>query len=209
LKNLLQNVVPYSNIVFIFINGSNMSGRAAPSLSAEILFRIIKGSGGKMNRKLSILAVLALCLAVVSAACGKKDADIQKAVQDKLTADGVSGVTATVKDGVATLSGEVADITVKSKAETSAKGVDGVKSVTNNVTLKPLPTPTPPIADPALTGKVEENLRKAGCTGASVSVQNGKVTITGTVPAAKYTECIQVVNQSGVGSVDNQLQKAK
>ena len=162
-----------------------------------------------MNRKLSILVVFALAIAVMAAACGKKDADIQKSVQDKLTADGVSGVTATVKDGVATLSGEVADITVKSKAEASAKGVDGVKSVTNNITLRPLPTPTPPIADPALTGKVTENLKKAGCSGATVSVENGKVTIKGTVPADKYVECIQVVNQSGVGSIDNQLQKAK
>jgi hyperosmotically inducible periplasmic protein len=162
-----------------------------------------------MNRKLSILVIFALAVAVMAAACGKKDADIQKSVQDKLTADGVSGVSATVKDGVATLTGEVKDITVKSKAESSAKSVDGVKSVTNNITLAPLPTPTPPVADPALTGKVTENLKKAGCTGANVAVQNGKVTITGTVPAAKYGECIQVVNQSGVGSIDNQLQKGK
>jgi osmotically-inducible protein OsmY len=162
-----------------------------------------------MNKRLTILTVIALAIALTAAACGKKDVDIQKAVQDKLTADGVSGVTATVKDGVATLTGEVADITVKNKAETSAKSVDGVKSVTNNVTLKPLPTPTPPVADPALIGKVTENLKKAGCTGANVAVQNGKVTLTGTVPADKYVECIQVVNQSGVGSIDNQLQKAK
>jgi len=162
-----------------------------------------------MNRKLSVLITLALALTVLAAACGKKDADVQKAVQDKLTADGVTGVTATVKDGVASLSGEVADVTVRSKAENSAKGVDGVKSVSNNITLKALPTPTPPIADPALTGKVTENLKKAGCTGATISVQNGKVTLSGTVPADKYTECIQVVNQSGVGSIDNQLQKAK
>src|SRR4051812_48157913 len=155
------------------------------------------------------LVTIALIASVLMSACGKKDADIQKAVQDKLTADGVTGVSATVKDGVATLSGEVADVTVKSKAENSAKGVDGVKSVSNNITLKALPTPTPPIADPALTGKVTENLKKAGCTGANISVQNGKVTLTGTVPADKYTECIQVVNQSGVGSIDNQLQKAK
>jgi hyperosmotically inducible periplasmic protein len=162
-----------------------------------------------MNKKLSLLVLTALVLSVFAAACGKKDADIQKAVQDKLTADGVSGVTASVKDGVATLSGEVADITVKTKAENSAKGVDGVKSVANNISLKPLPTPTPPIADPALTGKVTENLKKAGCTGATVTVENGKVTIKGSVPEAKYVECIQVVNQSGVGSIDNQLQKSK
>jgi osmotically-inducible protein OsmY len=161
-----------------------------------------------MNFKLQVGIVLGVVLALIAGACGKKDTDIQKAVQDKLTADGVSGVTATVKDGVATLNGEVADITVKSKAENSAKGVDGVKSVTNNISLKPLPTPSPAPPDPALTGKLNESLKKAGCTGATVSVENGKVTIKGTVPAAKYVECIQVVNQSGAGSIDNQLQKA-
>jgi osmotically-inducible protein OsmY len=162
-----------------------------------------------MKNKHVLLVVIALVMSAFMAACGKSDADVQKAVQAKLTADGVSGVTAAVKDGVATLSGEVADITVKNKAEASAKGVDGVKSVSNNLTLKPLPTPTPPIADQALTGKVTENLKKAGCTGATVSVENGRVTLKGTVPEAKYVECIQIVNQSGVGSIDNQLQKSK
>jgi hyperosmotically inducible protein len=162
-----------------------------------------------MNKKLTILVLVALALSVFAAACGKKDADIQKAVQDKLATDGITGVSASVHDGVATLTGEVADITVKNRAETAAKGVDGVKSVTDNITTRPLPTPTPPIADPALTGKVTENLKKAGCTGATVSVENGKVTIKGTVPEAKYAECIQVVNESGVGSIDNQLQKSK
>jgi hyperosmotically inducible periplasmic protein len=159
--------------------------------------------------KLKVLTVLVLLLAMIAGACGKKDSDIQKAVQDKLAADNVSGVTATVKDGVATLAGEVADITVKSKAENSAKSVDGVKSVTNNIALRPLPVATPAAANPALTGKINENLKKAGCTGATADVVNGKVTIKGTVPEAKYVECIQVVNQSGVTGIDNQLQKGK
>ena len=159
-------------------------------------------------RSIGLLA-LALVLAVVAGACGKKDADIQKAVQDKLTADGVTGVTATVKDGVATLSGEVADITVKSKAENSAKGVDGVKSVTNNLTLKPVPVATPAANDQALKGKIEENWKKAGCTGATGDVKDVVSTISGTVPAAKYAECIQVVNESGALKPVNNLQKGK
>ncbi|HEY2846261.1 MAG TPA: BON domain-containing protein [Pyrinomonadaceae bacterium] len=159
-------------------------------------------------RSIGLLA-LALVLAVVAGACGKKDADIQKSVQDKLTADGVSGVTANVKDGVATLSGEVADVTVKSKAETSAKSVDGVKSVTNNVTLKPLPVATASASDQALEGKINEAWKKAGCTGATVSVKEGIATLSGTVPAAKYAECIQVVNESGALKPVNNLQKGK
>jgi hyperosmotically inducible protein len=150
-------------------------------------------------------------MAVVAfmAACGKSDADVQKNVAAKLAADNVSGVTAAVKDGVATLTGEVADITVKTKAETSAKTAEGVKSVVNNITLRPLPTPVPAPADPMLKGKVEENLKKAGCTGATVAIADGTVTLSGTVPEAKFVECVKVVNESGAGKLNNQLQKGK
>src|SRR5258708_39211934 len=95
--------------------------------------------------KVKFLAVLTLTIALFMSACGKSDADLTKAATDKLAADKVTGVTVAVKDGVATLTGEVADVTVKSKAETSVKAVDGIKSVTNNCTLKPLP-PAPAVA---------------------------------------------------------------
>src|ERR1043165_6580140 len=103
-----------------------------------------------MTIKLYGIALLALALAVMAAGCGKKDADIQKSVQDKLAADGITGVTATVKDGVATLTGEVKDVTVKTKAETSAKSVDGVKSVDDQLKTAPLPVATPAAGDQAL-----------------------------------------------------------
>ena len=158
--------------------------------------------------KIKFITLFTLAAALFLSACGKSDADLQKAVQDKLTADKVTGVTVAVKDGVATLSGEVADVTVRSKAEASAKGVEGIKSVdVANLKTKPLPTATPAAADPALTGKITEDLKKAGCTGASVTVVNGKVTVTGEVPGAKYATCIQVIQQSGITGIDNQLKK--
>ena len=157
--------------------------------------------------KVRFLTILMLALALMAAACGKSDQDLATSVNDKLRADGVTGVTASVKDGVATLTGEVADVTVKSKAETSAKAVEGVKSVTNNVTTRPLVQATPAAADPALTGKITENLKNAGCTGANVTVSGGTVTVTGTVPSAKYAQCIQVIQQSGITGIQNNLQR--
>jgi osmotically-inducible protein OsmY len=160
--------------------------------------------------KIKFFTVLSLAFVMLAVACGgKSDADLQKAVNDKLAADKVTGVTVAVKDGVATLSGEVADITVKNKAAASAKGVEGIKSVTDNTTLKPLPTPVPAPADPMLKGKVEENLKKAGCTGATVAIADGTVTLSGTVPEGKFAECVKVVNESGAGKLNNQLQKGK
>jgi len=157
--------------------------------------------------KIKFLAILSIAAVMFMAACGKSDADLQKAVQDKLTADGVTGVTVAVKDGVATLTGEVADITVKNKAAASASAVEGIKSVTNNATTKPLPAATPAAADDPLTGKIRENLKKAGCTTITVSVTGGKMTATGEVPNAKYAECIRVINEAGGTGFDNQLKR--
>jgi len=164
-------------------------------------------SGGKM--KVKLLIVLSLAVVALMSACGKSDADLQKAVATKLAADNVTGVTATVKDGVATLTGEVADITVKNKAAASARTVEGIKSVTDNTTMRPVPTPVPAPADPMLQGKVEEDLKKAGCTGAIVTIASGTVTLTGTVPDAKYAECVKVVSESGAGKLDNKLVRGK
>ncbi|MEQ1924036.1 MAG: BON domain-containing protein [Pyrinomonadaceae bacterium] len=157
--------------------------------------------------KVKFFTVLMLAVALFMSACGKSDADLTKAATDKLAADKVTGVTVAVKDGVATLTGEVADQAVKAKAEATVKAVEGIKSVTNNCTLKPLPVATPAAADPALTGKITEDLKKAGCEAAKVSVVNGKVTVTGEVPAAKYATCIQTIQQSGITGIDNQLKK--
>ena len=160
--------------------------------------------------KLRSLVFIVFAVTLLAAACGKSDADIQKAVAAKLAADNISGVNAAVSGGAVTLTGEVADITVKTKAEASAKSVDGVKSVdASRLTPKPLPTPAPAPADPMLQGKVDELLKKAGCTGAVAKVEAGGVTLTGTVPDAKYAECIKVVNESGAGKLNNQLQKGK
>ena len=157
--------------------------------------------------KIKLVSFLGLFLVLLASGCGKSDADLQKAVADKLAADKVTGVSVAVKDGVATLTGEVADITDKNKAVASAKAVEGIKSVTDNTSLKALSTPAPARADPMLQGKVDENLKKAGCTGAVATVAAGTVTLTGSVPDAKYAECIKVVNESGAGKLDNQLKR--
>ena len=160
--------------------------------------------------KIKVLTVFTLAIALFLSACGKSDADLTKAVNDKLAADKVTGVTVAVKDGVATLTGEVGDITVKNKAKASVESVEGIKSVTNNLTMKPLPAATPSAPDPALTAKLNDALKAAGCTGANVAVENGKVTVTGEVPGAKFTTCIQTIHQAGITGVDtNQVKKGK
>jgi hyperosmotically inducible periplasmic protein len=159
--------------------------------------------------KVKLFAVLTLTLALLLSACGgKSDADLQKAAADKLTAEKITGVTVAVKDGVATLSGMVDDVTVKSRAEAAVKGVDGVKSVTSTgVTLKPLPTPPPVSPDKMLEGTINEALKKKNITGVTVSVVNGEVTLSGKVDKAKVPEVMMAANESKPAKVINNLNK--
>jgi osmotically-inducible protein OsmY len=160
-------------------------------------------SGGTM--KIKLLTTLCIATIALFTACGKSDADLEKAVADKFAAENIINIKATVNGGVATLSGEVQDITVRNRAEAAAIAA-GVKSVTNNVTVK-APPPTPPPVDPALKGKVEENLRKAGCTGIMIEVSEGKVIAKGKVTDAKFAECVRVIQESGATGFDNQIEK--
>ena len=166
--------------------------------------------------KLKIFTIFTLAVALFLSACGgKSDADLQKAANDKLSADHVSGVTVAVKDGVATLTGEVADITVKNKANADVKGVEGIKSVTDNTTLKALPPPPPPEnqaagkepvqSDAMMKGIIEESLKKMQISGVTVAVKDGEATLTGTIPKDRMAEAVKAAMEADVKHVNNQL----
>ena len=93
--------------------------------------------------KIILAAFLALFL--MQAVCTAKDPPpvtddtISDAVRVRLASDQVVGVLplqVTVKDGVVTLSGSVDQKSLKSKAESVAKKVKGVKKVVNNIEIK-------------------------------------------------------------------------
>ena len=118
-----------------------------------------------------------------------------------------------VKDGVATLSGEVADITVKNKANADIKLVEGIKSVTDNTTLKPLPPPPsggpagaePEQSDAMMKGIIEQSLKKASISGVTVAVKDGEATLTGTIPKDKLPEAMKAAMEADVKHVNNKL----
>lgn len=159
--------------------------------------------------KFKFITVLTLAFALFLSACGKSDADLLKAANDKLTTDKVTGVTVAVKDGAATLTGEVADAAVKSKAEASVKAVEGIKSVTNNTTIKPAPTPPPPSPDQMIQGTVNEAIKKLALTGANVTVavSGGEITLTGDVAKADLAKVMQAANEAkgNATKVNNKL----
>ncbi len=161
--------------------------------------------------KIKLLTVLSLTVVLLLGACGggKSDTELQADADKALKADpATSAVTVAVSDGVATVSGEVADEAAKAKAAELAN-VEGVKSVTNNVTVKAAPPPPAPSADDStIKSKIEEGWKaKKGCEGATVEVKDGVATLRGSVPSASFGECVMVANQAGAKKIENEIAK--
>jgi len=139
-------------------------------------------------------------------ACKPNDSKLQQAVNEKLTT--TPGVSATVQDGVVTLSGEVTDETAKQTAEDAAKNVKGVKSVVNNVNVKVPPPPPPPVAinpDDILKKTLDSTFAAAGYTGVTVTVANGEVTLDGSAKKADLRKIMQVAQEAKPKKVKNNL----
>ena len=97
-----------------------------------------------MKIKRVVTAIVLLLTLVVSALAADKPTDdnyIYDSVRSKLASDSVvkgGAIDVDVKDGVVTLKGKVQEAKQKSKAESLAKKVKGVKSVVNQLQVTPL-----------------------------------------------------------------------
>lgn len=131
----------------------------------------------------------AALLALALTGCGPKDADIQKSLQAKEPAT----VTVMVEKGVATLSGEVADAASRDAAAQTAEKEKGVKSVVNNITIAAPVVFTPPViaADDPLSASVRDAVKDYPTVNASV--QDGVVTLTGSIERSKLPGLMQTL----------------
>lgn len=159
-----------------------------------------------MKTKMLLGSLSVFLLSIILVACGPDDGKIRKEVSGKL-ADSSLPVTAVIQKGVITLSGVVETDAQKEQAESIAKAVDGVKSVTNNITVTPpAPTITP---DQALTALAKKGLDAAGFSTVNVSIADSVVTVSGDVKKADFKKVLQIVNDLKPRKVINELKATK
>lgn len=157
------------------------------------------------NRWLVLLsAVLPL---VVLFACGVKDSTIQQSVDATLknNAD-LAAVSATVKDGVVTLTGESKTDSSKSAVESDLAKLKGVKQVVNNITVAPPPPPPAPVAisaDDQLTKMVADVTKDY--PGVKAEVKDGVITLTGKIRRANLQKLMTSLHALKPKKIDNQL----
>jgi len=153
-----------------------------------------------------MFAVPVLFLFVATTSCNSKskDADIKMEVDKAIAANAsLSTVSTSVNEGVVTLSGEVKDESTKTAAEEAARGVNGVKSVTNNLSVTPPPATVVIAADDPLKASVDNTVK--AYPGVSASIQDGVVTLTGEIKRVDLQKLMMELNSLKPKSIENKL----
>lgn len=149
------------------------------------------------------LTFLALLLAMVSFySCKEKnrDGEIQTAFNNMTSTDpNLAGVSASVADGVVTLTGTCASEACRTNAEKSVKEIEGVKKVVNNITVAEV-TITP---DDQLRSGVNTVVSKYKDVQASIS--DGVITLRGQVTRDELTQLMMDLNALRPKRIENQL----
>ena len=159
---------------------------------------------GKTSLRAAIVAAFCVLLGISALACksGPDDAALTTSVKAKIAADAAlktAKVDVATKDGVVTLTGTVDTDAEKTAAGTAAKGVEGVKQVTNNLTVKPPVPLAPPVDtsnDAAIKKAIMDGLTAAGIKGVEVDVVGGVATLKGSVPKGSMTKAVMAANEA-------------
>ena len=160
-------------------------------------------------------AALAATLSIPVLAQGD-DATVQAEVQKSLDSKRFSGVTATVKDGVVTLTGTVDVYATKEDAERKVHHKKGVTAVSNQIVVGG-PSSETPVSDIELRNKLAEKLAYVrvgyGTTAFNsftIGVQNGTVTLGGVAygPTDKDSAVSLVSHYPGVRDVVDNIEVA-
>lgn len=162
------------------------------------------------------LFAIAIAATIGFVSCKPKDADIKadidKAIQ---TNSDMTGLTASVNEGVVTLTGTCKDEECKTKCVKAVGEIKGVKSVVNNIML-PAPPP-PPVApepisvttalDEATQQKVKDGLKDI--PDVTVTFEGEKAVLTGEVTKANRMKIMQMLAAAKVKSDVSKLTDKK
>ncbi len=149
--------------------------------------------------KKTVITTFVILGLVASLSSCKSQADKDNELKAKIEAV-ASGVTVSVNEGVATLSGTVNDEASKSSMEAAVKSVGGVKSVVNNLDVPPPVVINP---DEVLVNAVNGVI--ANFAGVVATVNDGVVTLSGNISRADLPQLMQAVNALQPKSVENKL----
>lgn len=161
----------------------------------------------KRIMRMFVMPMLAFFLVASVTSCKQKtsDTDVKTAVDNAIAANTqLSGISSSVDKGVVTLTGQVATEAAKSAAESAARGINGVKSVVNNLTVTPpAQDPVQITADDPLKAGVESTVK--AYPGVNATVQDGVITLTGEIKRTDLQQLMAALNSLKPKKVENKL----
>ena len=154
---------------------------------------------------LMLSGALSLAVSLVSCKNNNSDADIQTEVNKQLADEAGSGLTATVSNGVVTLSGTCKDEQCRQSCAAEVKDVKGVKDVVNNITVAAVQDTAPVdiTADAPLQEAVNNVVKDY--KDVKAEVKDGVVTLRGDIQRSKLQDLMAAVNGLKPRKVENQL----
>jgi hyperosmotically inducible protein len=161
-----------------------------------------------MKKHLSrmVIGLIFIIPGILLSSCKEKDSKIQAAVETSLKNSGMPEISATVKDGVATLSGECKSDADKAAVESMIAKVKGVKQVVNNCSVAPPPPAPAPVviaADDPLSKGVTDAIKDY--PGVKADVKDGVVTLTGDIKRAELKKLMETLHTLKPKKIDNKL----
>lgn len=157
-------------------------------------------------KKFLVQTSLAILLVAGAAlpGCKPKDADIASSFNEKARDNAqLANIAASVNEGVLTLTGQCPDEVCRTTAEQTAKEVKGVKSVINNITI--IPAAAPVVVNDDATIRTSVDAIVSNYSGVTADVQNGTVTLRGTIKRDNLQKLMMSLNESNIRNVNNQL----
>jgi hyperosmotically inducible periplasmic protein len=150
------------------------------------------------------LLAVAIAATIGFTSCGPKDADIKAEIDKSIQANAdMTGLTATVSEGVVTLNGTCKDEDCKTNCVKAVEGMKGVKSVVSNITL---PAPPPPpveapasvttVLDEATQQKVKDGLKDI--PGVTVTFEGDRAVLTGEVSKENRMKIMKMLSRANV-----------
>ena len=160
-----------------------------------------------MKNHFSLLALILSFIipSILVSSCKEKDSKIQAAVESSLKENNMPEISASVKNGVVTLTGECKDEAGRSSVESIVAKVKGVKQVINNCTVAQVVSPAPVVITPddALTRAVTDATKDYPTVKAAV--KDGVITLTGDIKRANLQKLMMTLNTLKPKKIDNKL----
>ncbi|WEK37917.1 MAG: BON domain-containing protein [Candidatus Pseudobacter hemicellulosilyticus] len=160
-----------------------------------------------MKKWIACLA-LSLFMAALLPACKSKptDAELEKAASTALSAHTDKGPLpmVSVKEGVATLTGEVRDENAKTAFRTAVAGVKGITEVSDQTSVQP-PAPDPVTITPDDPLIQSVNMVVKDYPTVKVEVKEGVITLTGEVTRPRLQPLMIALNGLKPKKIENKL----